>query len=519
MLNIEAMIKRVAVARKNKLLWQDHLRECYRYTIPDKQTFDEFSRGQRKHEYVFDSTAVVGVAKYANRMQGQLVPPWQNWLKLEAGTEIPKEQKAQVDEYLEEATKVLFDHINHSNFNAQIHETFLDLAISTGCIIVEEGDGVKSALNFRSVSLSDVLLEDTSKGIVDNVWRELKIPVKDITSIWKKAVLNDDLKRLLSEKPTEEVKLIEGVVYNENTRTYSSMVFSEQYKHVIFEEDLTTSPYIVFRESVISGEVIGRGRVMTLLNDIKTLNKIVEYNLNNAALAASGIYTAEDDGVINPYNIVIAPNSIIPVGSNDSSRPTLAPLPRAGDFNLTQLEIRDLRDGIKEYLYNEPFGKISDTPVRSATEMSMRGNDFQESTNAAFAKLQTELLDRLITRCVDILKKAGKIADMKIDGKEVTIKFTSPSARIQDRDELGKVAEFGQYMQFLPPEVIEREINFGNVTKHIREKLGLPVDFQYTDEEKQAMAQQEQQQQDQMMQQQQQQVDIEQQKADDASGQ
>ena len=35
--------------------------------------------------------------------------------------------------------------------------------------------------------------------------------------------------------------------------------------------------------------------------------------LKNASLAISGIYTAADDGVLNPNNIKITPGAIIPV--------------------------------------------------------------------------------------------------------------------------------------------------------------------------------------------------------------
>jgi len=487
-LDVASMIKRVNAARATKELWKDELRQCYRYTIPHKQTFDEFSRGQNKHEYVFDSTAVVGVEKYASRMQSQLVPPWKNWAKLEAGTDIPEDEKEKVDQYLEQATKVIFDHLNHSNFSTQIHEAFLDLSISTGAIICEEGDGIKTSLNFRSVSLSEILIEQTTRGLVENVWRDLKVPARDIQHVWKKAKLNADLQKIVNDSPEKEIPLVEGVVYDDETRMYRSFLMSEAHQFVMFEEMLETSPWIVFRESVIAGETLGRGRVMTLLYDIKTLNKIVEFNLENAAMASSGIYTATDDGVINPYNIRIRPRAIIPVGSNDNANPTLRPLPQAGNFDLTQVSINDLRDNIREYLYSQPFGGAESQPQRTALEMGIRNDDFMQTTSSAYTRLQTELLDRLLTRIVDILKKAGKIAPMSVDGKEVTIKFTSPIARKQDVEELESTSTFAQYMQIMPPEVAQEEINYGNIVKNLVKTTGVPKDYQYSDEEKEERA-------------------------------
>ena len=52
----ERMSKRINKARQNKeAQWEHHLRECYRYALPESQTFDNFSPGQKKREYVFDS--------------------------------------------------------------------------------------------------------------------------------------------------------------------------------------------------------------------------------------------------------------------------------------------------------------------------------------------------------------------------------------------------------------------------------------------------------------------------------
>ena len=38
--------------------------------------------------------------------------------------------------------------------------------------------------------------------------------------------------------------------------------------------------------------------------------------LRNASIAIAGVYTARDDGVLNPNNIRISPGSIISVASN-----------------------------------------------------------------------------------------------------------------------------------------------------------------------------------------------------------
>jgi len=290
----DRMVKRIDKARqRKKAQWEHHLRECYRYALPESQTFDHFSPGQKKREYVYDSTAEYALEDYASRMESQLVPAWRKWFLLEAGSEIPEEEKAKAEEYLEEATDIIFDHINHSNFNGQVKETFLDLGISTGCLIIEEGDGIHSGLNFRSVSLSEVLLEKSALGIVENVWRDMKVNVNDITTIWPNAKLNDNLERQKEKNP--EVDITEGIVKNEKSGTFTFMVIDEKHKDVLYEEELENSNWVVFRESTIPGEVYGRGRIMRALPDIKTRNKMVENHLRAPAFTANHIYPATRD--------------------------------------------------------------------------------------------------------------------------------------------------------------------------------------------------------------------------------
>lgn len=487
-LNLEQLIKRKEKAKQNKDLWRSHLKDCYKYALPERETLDQHQNGAKKNLEVFDSTAIIATQKYANRMQSQVVPPWKQWAVFKAGTEIPEDKHDEANELLERVTKVVFDHINHSNFDTQIHEAFLDCAISTGGIIVEAGDGINSSLNFRSVSLSEIIPERSSEGYIENVFREFKMFTRDIESVFEGAKLSEEMKRDLIKDNGCEEELVECVYeFETNTKEdkYMHVVFSEKQKHILLQEVLDTNPFIVFRETVIPGETIGRGRIMMLLPDIKTLNKIVEFNLRNAALTVSGIYTASDDGVINPYTLRLQPGAIIPVGSNANDNPTLRPLDRSGDFNMAQLIIQEYRETINNVMFAQPFGQLSETPVRTATEMGIRQEDLVQTSASAFGRMQSELLEPLLRRVVDILRKQGKIPDMRVDGKEVTIKFTSPMSRSQDQEELGALQQFMQYAQIVPPEQLQMEVKMEDIPKFIADKVSLPMSLMRTAAEKQ----------------------------------
>ena len=485
MLSFEKINKRFEAAKADKELWSDHIRECYRYAMPERNTIDKWSKGAKKDEWVFDSTATDALEDYATRMESELVPSNINWMKLETGTEIPEDQADELNKYLETSTTLLFDNINSSNFSSQVHETFLDLGISTGALIIEEGDGIQTNLNFRAVSLSELYLERSSRGIVETVFRTITVSAADIPEIWPTAKLSDTITEMITNNPSTDVALIEGVVKVDNG--FESILIHQEKKDILKQETLESSPWVVFRESTIPGETYGRGRVMRCLRDIKTLNLMVEDHLKAASFTANPIFTAADDGVINPYTVSLEPGAIIPVGSNDQANPTLRPLPTAGDYNVLQYDIRALQDNIRRIMLSKPFGNIEETPVRTATEMSIRNADLAKTSIGASARIQNELLESVIARCVYILKKAGKIADIRVDGKEVAIKFTSPSARQQDEHNLAAYGRFMEIMAGLPPEVTMNAIKIEDFPANIAEILGLPATIIRSSVEIQAM--------------------------------
>ena len=101
--------------------------------------------------------------------------------------------------------------------------------------------------------------------------------------------------------------------------------------------------------------------------------------LKNATLAVMPCYTAADDGILNPSTVRIVPGSIIPVARNGGNQgDALKPLPRAGDFNVSQLVINDMKMNIQKILLDESL-----TPdymsARSATEVVERKKELSQN--------------------------------------------------------------------------------------------------------------------------------------------
>jgi ribosomal protein S8 len=124
--------------------------------------------------------------------------------------------------------------------------------------------------------------------------------------------------------------------------------------------------------------------------------------------------------------------------------------------------------------------------------MSIRNAEMAQNSLAASTRIQSELLEKITANCVKILKKAGKIADFKVDGKEVAIKFVNPATRQQDESILAGYSRYGQMMleMQMPQDLQAQKIKIEDLPSMIWEKLGLPKSGQRNDEEIQGIQEQ-----------------------------
>jgi hypothetical protein len=184
-----------------------------------------------------------------------------------------------------------------------------------------------------------------------------------------------------------------------------------------------TNPYIIFRWSLISGELYGRSPVLRALPDIKTANKVVELVLKNATIAVSGIWQADDDGVINLSNISLTPGAIIPKAVGSSG---LTPLASGADFDVSQIILGDLRDRIRHAMLADRLGLLSDKEM-TATEILARNADMMRVLGATYGRLLHEFIRPLVDRGLQILSRRGIIDKISLHS-DAELKYVAPIA-------------------------------------------------------------------------------------------
>jgi hypothetical protein len=240
----------------------------------------------------------------------------------------------------------------------------------------------------------------------------------------------------------------------------------------------------------VAGEIYGRGPLVTAISDIKTLNKTVELVLKNASLAIAGVYTAADDGVLNPQNIKIQPGSVIGVARNGGPQgASLAPLPRAGDFNVSQIVMNDLRMNVKKILMDDTLPP-DNMSARSATEIAERSRELATNLGSAFGRLIDETMVPIVSRILFIMDQQGYIdLPLKVNGVEVKVTPVAPLAQAQKLQEVNDIVQFMQIANALGPQG-QAALSIPRITQFIASKMNINQELLTTPEEQQMMMEQ-----------------------------
>lgn len=475
-----AALKVLARLRRAERLRQPHegmMQECYDYALPTKQGIFGQAAGEDRMVKIFDETAVVGAQEFASRIQAGLMPPFARWAALVAGGEVPADQKDEVTQALEGATEYLFDLIQESNLSDEVGEALLDVAVGTAFLEIEEGDATRPFVA-KALPLSGMWIDTGPDDRIDTFIRKHRMRTSHIRLKWPRAQIPASLDRIYTEaiegRDDPECCIIECVrrdYAQPNEERWVRELVHEADQSLLMTESMVgegSCPIIGFRWSKMAGEVWGRGPLVLAMPAIKTVNLTMELIFENAELAIAGIWTAEDDGVINVSTIQLVPGTVIPVAAGSAGLKAQGP---AGNFDVSQLVLNEFRQAIKKALFNDSLDTPGKTP-RTATEIAERQADLARQIGASFARLMNELVKPAVARLVYLMRRRRMI---ELPGKIHKIHSTSPLARSQQMQDVSNFSQYGQLVQqMFGPQVANLVLNHEEAAPWLASKMDVP---------------------------------------------
>ncbi len=490
-LSIKEIKKRYKIAETHKENWRAIYEEAYEYCLPMRNLYDGYYEadvpGQDKMKRVFDSTAIHSTARFANRIQSSLFPPQRDWCRLTYGSEIPPERHIEVQQILESYNEKMFAVMKQSGFDLAMGEFLLDLAVGTAVMLIQPGDEV-SPIRYTAVPSFHIAFEEGPDGSVNTVYRKMKRPFNVLEKEFPDIKIPKEVSDKFTEDVTKKIELLEATYENEGFIYYC--ITTMEGDHKLVSRTLKSFPFVVSRYMKASNEILGRGPCLYALPDVKTLNKVTELTLKNASISIGGVFTAVDDGVLNPQTISITPGAVIGVSSNGGARgPSLQPLNRSGDPNLSQILMNDLRQNIKQMLLDDSLPP-QNMSARSATEIIELMKNLQQNLGAAFGRLISETMMPIVKRTLELMDELGMIElPLKVNGLQVSVIPVSPLAMASNMDRVNDVLGFLQIAQQLGP-VGGSMLRLDAVGDYLADQFGIPAELRTTPQEREQILQQ-----------------------------
>ena len=443
MASFEYIKKRCSALESDRQTWEDHWQDILDYVMPRKAdvTFVR-SKGEKRTEILFDSTAITANNLLAASLQGTLTSPSLPWFHLKLRDE-EANQNHDVQLWLEDSARRMYDMFNESNFNTEVHELYLDLtSIGTGAIFVEEGNNgfEKDGIHFNCLHIAEYFIQENVNGKVDTLYRKYKLTARQAIEEFGEDNVGEKIIEAAKNKPDKQFNFIHAV---EPTKDYERSTGKSNTKlpfhscHVCVEDKMVVRsggynefPYLVPRWSKATGEIFGRSPSYNALPDIKTLNKAVEIGLKAWAKAIDPPLLVQDDGVIG--RVRMTPAGITVVRSDTAVKP----LQIGSNWQITDLKENQLRTAIRQAYYSDQL-QLQEGPQMTATEVQVRYELMQRLLGPTLGRFQSEFLNPLIERIFGIMYRAGALLKEPdaLKGQQMDIEYVGPLARSQRMEE------------------------------------------------------------------------------------
>ena len=512
MATFEYIKKRCSALESDRATWEAHWQDILDYVMPRKADISFVrAKGTKRTEVLYDSTAITANNLLAASLQGTLTSPSLPWFHLKLRDKELNENR-DVQLWLEDSARRMYDTFNESNFNTEVHELYLDLcSVGTGAIFVEEGNSgfTNEGIHFNCLHIAEYFIQENVTGKVDTLYRKYKLTARQAIEEFGEENVGEKIIEAAQNKPDKQFNFIHAV---EPTKDYERATGKSNTKlpfhscHVCVEDKMVVRtggynefPYLVPRWSKATGEIFGRSPSYNALPDIKTLNKAVEIGLKAWAKAIDPPLLVQDDGVIG--RVRMTPAGITVVRSDGA----IKPLQIGSNWQITDMKENQLRTAIRQAYYSDQL-QLQEGPQMTATEVQVRYELMQRLLGPTLGRFQSEFLNPLIERTFGIMFRAGALMPEPeiIKGSKIDVEYVGPLARSQRMEEsiaIERLYQLAMNVGQIDPAIMDN-INHDEAIRMRAKLLGVPKTVLRGLDEVMEMREAKAQQQAQMMQQQ-----------------
>lgn len=515
-----AIVKKY-VEKQNKLeserrQWETHWQEALDYIIPRKGNVTNVDLpGSKRGNELFDTTAIHANQILAAALHSMLTNPTSRFFDL-VTNDSSLDDLEDVKMYLQECSSRMFQILNNSNFQTEIHELYIDLvAIGTACMFIGEHDD--RVVHFATRPMKEIYVDENNLGIIDTVHRKFDWKLRQIVQEFGEKSLPEKLLKKYKDG-NEDTHCIVHAVHpmsdeDKDSGRYGGKTFKSCYildgedPAILSEGGFNEMPYIIPRWTKTSGEKYGRGPGMDMLPDIKMVNRMMETVLKGAQKTVDPPLMVTDDGVIG--NVRLTPGGLTRVRPFNEA--PIRPLITDARIDFGQQVVELVRQRIKAGFYVDQLQLVQSDRM-TTVEVNQRVEETLRLMGPVLGRQHFESLAPMIDRLFGICSRRNLLpAPPKVlQGRRVDVQYSSMIAKAQRASEgqmltraIGMAAPIIQAI----PSTLDN-LNGDAALKYIFDMNGIPHKLLNTDEVVKKQRDSRAQMQAQAMQQQQQQAEM-----------
>jgi len=480
--------RRRASAKKEFDSFKPMLDEAFQYAIPMRKTTRDSGTGEKRFDQVFDSTAINAAIRFADKYQQDIWPPEQRNFALEPGPLVkPGKERERLAKGLDTLSEVLQAFFS-GDWDMAFHEMALDLNAGTGAMLMNSTSMPGELWEPISVPIDELLLEAGPNNRIHGIFWERKMTKQVLMDTWPEGKFD---KTITDLKPDNELTICIDTVWVVKKARWQMIVWCDKQEARIYKSESRACPWLTPRYVRVPGETWGRGIAMFAMPEIKTLNTAKRLQLQAAAIAMLGIYTAVDDGVFNPDLSPLVPGGFIKVASNGGTRgPSVSRFPDPR-LDLSGLVIENMQMSVKETMMDGAL-PVEGSAVKSPTEILERVKRLAGDHMGAFGRQIQEVIVPAVRRAMEIAYAKGLITNMPtIDQLLVMVKVKSPIALAQEASRVQRIVQWLEMVIAVTtslgqPGGAARIAHIEKLLLEAGRALGVPQQFMLDDDERKA---------------------------------
>ena len=452
---------------------RDVLYEIYRYFHPHRVVEigedPNFAPG-----LMWDGLPATLADEAASRLQAGLAPLFQIWLRLSLPPSMDAAQRRAIEPQLERVNTQLWSDMSR-NFGERFGAFLADMLDGNGVMLVEDG-GLDSPFKFEVEPMLNMSIETDGAGQDTGFFRRRERTVQQVQQVygWTPP------EKVYGSRPDHKLTVIDAALRAKTDREERWKVITwigeklDPNEPVIVQEredaGAGSCPWIVGKWDPSPSSPWAIGPLYRSLPLARQLCHFFEKGNKAADIATSGMWSVEDDGVLNTDMIRLEPGEFIPRAPG--SRPP-EPLQNSYRFDIWELMISRLEQRLIRALFLDRLGPAEGTPM-SATEVLERRAELARVINGPYNRI-TALMDKLVRRLLFVKKGKEGYELPQINGRDVEIDMLGPFARDQRLEEALSAVQFAQMLQgTFGPELMPAVIDQFGLARWLGERMDFP---------------------------------------------